>query len=134
MSRLESGVFSPKCDWCDPNELILNVVNDFSFAQQQITFSPNESLPLLKVDAGLFDQILHNLIHNAVLYTPNSSEIHIRSIFKNNVWELSVLDNGPGIDPIYLETVFTKFFRIPQSKTGGSGLGLSIVKGFVELQ
>jgi two-component system sensor histidine kinase KdpD len=135
MSRLESGVFTPKLDWCDSNELIATVVNDFSStAFQKISFIPNEEIPLLKVDAGLFEQILHNLIHNAVLYTPDSCEIHIQSVYEKGHWKLTVVDNGPGIDPIYFETVFTKFFRVPQTKTGGSGLGLSIVKGFVEMQ
>jgi two-component system sensor histidine kinase KdpD len=134
MSRLESGVFTPKLDWCDSNELITEVVDDFtSTAKQKIVFNPNEKLPLLKVDAGLFEQILHNLIHNAVLYTPVSCEIHIQSEFEKGHWKLTVIDTGKGIDPIYFETVFTKFFRVPQTKTGGSGLGLSIVKGFVEM-
>jgi two-component system sensor histidine kinase KdpD len=135
MSRLESGVFTPKLDWCDSNELIAAVVNDFSAtASQKIIFIPNEEIPLLKVDAGLIEQILHNLIHNAVLYTPDSCEIHIQSVYEKEHWKLTVVDNGLGIDLIYFEKVFTKFFRVPQTKTGGSGLGLSIVKGFVEMQ
>lgn len=134
MSRLESGIFKPVMDWSDSNELIINVIKDFDSEQQaKIKFLPNETHPLMKLDVGLMEQVIHNLIHNALKYAGQQVEISIHSYFINDLWQLIISDNGKGIEEIYREKIFEKFYRIPNSQTGGSGLGLSIVKGFVEI-
>lgn len=79
------------------------------------------------------EQVIHNLIHNSVLYTPEKSKVLIQSTIANESWRISVSDNGPGIPEKNIRSIFDKFYRVPNSKTGGSGLGLSIVKGFVEM-
>ena len=133
MSRLESGMLKPKRDWCDVNELInacihkLDPVNDHA-----IVFVPNEQLPLFKLDSGLMDQIMHNLIHNAIQYTSAGSIITVSALHAMDKCIVMVSDNGNGFPENEIPLVFEKFYRIPTSKTGGSGLGLSIVKGFVE--
>lgn len=135
MSRLESGILSPKFEWCESNELITKVIHDFNkLSQEKIIFIPNETIPLIKIDIGLMEQIIHNLVHNSIQYAGNNNKINILSTFKNNVWTLTISDTGKGISPLYINKIFDKFFRVPNSKTGGSGLGLSIVKGFVEMQ
>lgn len=135
MSRLESGILRPKYEWCETNELIIKVTNEFNHPHlEKIHFIPNETIPLLKIDIGLIEQIIHNLIHNSIQYAGNNNKITILSIFDNNIWTLSISDTGQGIDPKYIDKIFDKFFRVPNTKTGGSGLGLSIVKGFVEMQ
>jgi two-component system sensor histidine kinase KdpD len=134
MSRLESGILGPAVDWCDPNELILSALSEFRLANKHtILFTPNDDLPLVKIDRGLMEQVIHNLVHNSVLYTPENSTILIESTIANDSWRLSVSDNGPGIPEKNIRLIFDKFYRVPKSKVGGSGLGLSIVKGFVEM-
>jgi len=134
MSRLESGILSTALDWCDTNELIHTVLNEFSaFKTHTLIFIPDEELPLLKVDEGLMQQVIHNLIHNSVLYTPEKSTIEVTSNFNNHKWCLQISDDGNGIPNANIEAVFDKFYRVPDTRTGGSGLGLSIVKGFVEM-
>lgn len=134
MSRLESGILSPALDWCDTNELILSVLADFKMVDTHtFVFTPNDDLPLVKIDRGLMEQVIHNLIHNSVLYTPEKSTILIQSTIANESWRISVSDNGPGIPEKNIRSIFDKFYRVPNSKAGGSGLGLSIVKGFVEM-
>lgn len=135
MSRLESGILSPSFEWCETNELISKVIHDFpSKHQEKIKFVPNETIPLMKIDIGLMEQIIHNLIHNSIQYAGENNKITIDSSFEKNVWSLSISDTGKGIDQQYIDKIFDKFYRVPNSKTGGSGLGLSIVKGFVEMQ
>lgn len=135
MSRLESGILRPNLEWFDSNELISKVIQDFSKThQEKISFAPNETMPLMKVDIGLMEQIIHNIIHNSLQYADDNNKISIYSIFKNNVWSLTIADTGFGIDEKYIDKIFDKFYRVPNSKTGGSGLGLSIVKGFIEMQ
>jgi two-component system, OmpR family, sensor histidine kinase KdpD len=133
MSRLETGMLKPNYDWCDTNELIHDVIQKISIPyKQHITFEPDEHLPLFKFDRGLMEQVLQNLLHNAILYTPENARITIVATQQSGNCVISVADNGNGIPQTELPFLFDKFYRLPQTKTGGSGLGLSIVKGFIE--
>ncbi|TAG59577.1 MAG: DUF4118 domain-containing protein [Cytophagales bacterium] len=131
MSRLETGMLKLNLDWCDLNELINSVIQKLIYKQTMI-FEPIESLPLLKLDSGLMEQIIQNLVHNAINYTPENAVISLFVSQKNNHCFISVSDNGNGIPEKELDFIFDKFYRLPHTKTGGSGLGLSIVKGFTE--
>jgi two-component system sensor histidine kinase KdpD len=134
MSRLESGVLKLNLDWCDINELISSVIDKIRTNQhtQMIFFEPDSSLPLFKLDAGLLEQVLLNIILNAIQYTPPYSNIHIHTSFHQLHCTIAITDNGDGFPENEVQFVFNKFYRLPQTKTGGSGLGLSIAKGFIE--
>jgi len=75
---------------------------------------------------------LYNLVFNASQYAPVASNIELSVQYKNGTLVIQVKDHGPGFPEEAIENVFKKFFRVDGSKTGGLGLGLSIVKGFVE--
>jgi len=154
MSRLESGFIAPKKDWVDMNELVYNVINRLENAlkNHKIQISIEENLPYYKLDYGLMEQVLYNLLYNASIYTPPYTEIQIHvknnadKIYKldldihdqrrirteTNFLVITVEDRGPGFPPEEIEKVFEKFYRLSNARTGGTGLGLSIVKGFVE--
>lgn len=135
MSRLESGFLQPKLDWCDVNELVHDVVNQLhdNLNRQKVDIRIAENMPFVKLDYGLLEQILLNLLHNAAIYMTENGSIHITSIIsKENNLLITVQDNGPGFPENEIGNVFDKFYRLKNSKTGGTGLGLSIVKGFVE--
>lgn len=133
MSRLETGMLKLNLDWCDTNELINSVIQKLAIPYKQtIVFEPNENLPLFKFDRGLIEQVLQNLIQNAINYTPENTIIKIVASHQFSDCVISVSDNGKGIPEKEIKFLFDKFYRLPQTKTGGSGLGLSIVKGFVE--
>jgi two-component system sensor histidine kinase KdpD len=134
MSRLESGFVRPKKDWCDVNELIYASIRNIEDHPDDhvINVRVKESLPLFKLDAGLMEQVLYNLIHNAVLYTPARSEIIVTADCLDSTCIIMVEDNGQGFPRKEREKVFEKFYRLKYSKTGGTGLGLSIAKGFTE--
>lgn len=134
MSRLESGVIQPKKDWCDVNELIyasIKRIEDYS-ENHVIDVRVKENLPLFKLDVGLMEQVLYNLVNNAVIYTPPGSKIIINADYTGNSCLITVEDNGKGFPQDEREKVFEKFYRLKYSKTGGTGLGLSIAKGFAE--
>jgi two-component system sensor histidine kinase KdpD len=78
------------------------------------------------------EQVLQNLFHNALQYTPADSLIEVNVTHKDAQCMISIRDHGAGFPEAYIAQVFDKFFRLPHTKIGGSGLGLSIVKGFVE--
>lgn len=133
MSRLESGMLRLNTDWCDLNELVFSVVQKIAAADNthHILFNPDEQLPLFKLDAGLMEQALHNLIYNAVQYTPENAIIRVKTTLFNEGCRIVISDEGSGIPEHEMAHVFDKFYRLPHSKPGGSGLGLSIVKGFI---
>lgn len=133
MSRLETGMFKLKLDWVDTNELVFSVIHKFENQHyHQIIFEPQENLPFFKYDRILIGQVLYNLVHNALIYTPNFSKITISAEQENEVLKITVSDDGNGFPEEEISNVFEKFYRLPNSKTGGSGLGLSIAKGYVE--
>ena len=134
MSRLESGMLKPKLDWTDMNELVNNAIHKLLPTNHQFIFQNSECLPLFKLDSGLTGEIVYNLLHNAVQYTPAKSRIEIAVKHQDENCTIAVSDNGNGFLAEEIPLVFDKFYRIPNSRTGGSGLGLSIVKGFTEAQ
>jgi signal transduction histidine kinase len=86
-------------------------------------------------DEGLIGQALVNLIENAAKYSTPGGPIHLRAYKAGEQVGLEVEDEGPGIAPQDLPYVFERFYRAEEHsrRVKGSGLGLSIVKGFVEL-
>lgn len=133
ISRLESGMLRPKADWCDINEFIHAVVQKSALAgAHKIIFNQNDSLPLFKLDSGLLEQVVYNLIYNAIQYTPHDSRIEIEVYHEQDYCIIIISDNGKGFPDNEINHVFNKFYRLSYTKTGGSGLGLSIVKGFIE--
>jgi two-component system, OmpR family, sensor histidine kinase KdpD len=136
MSRLETGFIQPKRDWVDASELVYSVVNRLSTdaMNHRIEVDVIEGLPLFKLDFGLTETALQNIIQNSIQYTSAGSVIKIKVDCIKDQFVLTVEDNGPGFPEEELSKVFDKFYRLNSSRTGGTGLGLSIVKGFVEAQ
>ncbi|MDA9555826.1 ATP-binding protein, partial [Pelobium sp.] len=133
MSRIESGMIKPKLDWCDTNELINSTIQKLYHGYQQtIVFEPQEDYPLFKYDRGLIEQVLQNLLYNAINYTPDTAIITISTSYLSDKFKITIADNGNGIPDEELNNIFDKFYRLPNTKAGGSGLGLSIVKGFID--
>ena len=134
MSRLESGNIKLKLDWTDLNEVVHIVLSklDDTSKEYNIQFESNDRLPLMKIDSVLMEQVLYNLIYNAILYTPKSTIIKVDIKIIETFCQIDIVDNGPGFPAKELPHVFKMFYRLPHHKTGGSGLGLSIAKGFVE--
>lgn len=133
MSRLEAGFIKPKMDWCDINEMVFSTIrrNQQDALDHKIIFEPKEDLPLFKLDGGLLEQVLHNIIHNALQHTPKNSIITIEAYQTGESCIILVADNGKGFPENEMESVFHKFYRLDNT-IGGTGLGLSIVKGFTE--
>jgi two-component system sensor histidine kinase KdpD len=134
MTRLESGRISPTLDWCDLRDLINSTTQKLSreLSGHDIKIDVAPDMPLVKVDFGLIEQAVTNLLHNASLYTPRGSMVSIQVFTDAREAVIVIADNGPGFPQESLSKVFEKFYRVPGTKTGGTGLGLSIARGFVE--
>ncbi len=134
MSRLESGKISVRLDWCDINDLLNRVTRVLKQDLENfvlITEIPSE-MPLIRIDFGLMEQVIYNLFLNCCQHSPAGSAIKFKAGYSDGNLTLVVEDNGPGFPTELLNRVFNKFFRVDNSKAGGLGLGLSIVKGLVE--
>ena len=92
----------------------------------------NESLPLCSTDKGMLEQVVYNLLNNAAIHTPSFSLIEISAMCHTDILQIIVDDNGKGFTDVDVNDVFHKFSREQVKKGAGSGLGLSIVKGFTE--
>lgn len=134
MSRLESGVFQLKKDWCDVNELIYKTLQRLESNLQKYRLAINvpDQLPLFKLDFGLMEQVLYNLLLNVTQHTPEDTLITIQANCIRDRLVMIIADNGSGFPENEIPNMFNKFYRLKGSCTGGTGLGLSIVKGFVE--
>jgi len=134
MSRLESGRITPRPDWCDVHDLANKVADNLK--QELTPFKLSTvipaDMPLVYIDFGLIEQVVHNLVLNATQNAPIGTNIRIKFFYEMETLTIQVMDRGKGFPVSELSEIFNKFYRGKEAKTGGTGLGLSIVKGFVE--
>ena len=136
VARLESGQVRPRLDWHDARDLVQTTLRELQrdLASHPVsTALPSDPL-LVRIDFSLLRHALSNLLLNAVHHTPAGTPVEVKAALAGGQLRLSVADRGPGIPPESLPRIFDKFVRGPAAPTGGSGLGLTIVKGFVEAQ
>ena len=102
--------------------------------QHQLTYDPPESLPLIVGDRSRLEQVMMNVIGNAIKYTPDGGHIHITAgSTEDTVW-MEVSDDGIGIPEKDRERIFDRFYRVDKARSresGGTGLGLSIAREIV---
>jgi len=134
MSRLDSGRLTPHIDWCDLHDLINKVTQTLSVELKPFHLHCvlSDDMPLVQLDFGLMEQVLHNLVLNATQLAPEGSSIRVKFFYDNGFLMIQVMDRGPGFSAPDLGMVFNKFYRGESAIAGGTGLGLSIVKGIVE--
>jgi len=136
MTKLESGAIKPNTAPHDIGEIIGSALRRASkiLAHHKISLELAADLPMLELDAVLFEQVLFNLLDNAAKYSPDDTNIAIRSRRDGNWVVLDVCDEGEGIPPDEVEHVFDKFYRVQKGDhvRPGTGLGLAISRGFIE--
>lgn len=136
MSRLETGRITPRPDWCDVHDLANTIAGNLRQELAAFDFSVviPPSIPLVYIDFGLIEQVLHNLLLNASQNSPPGTTIRLKFFYENDLLTIQVMDRGKGFPENELASVFNKFYRGKDAETGGLGLGLSIAKGFIEAQ
>jgi two-component system, OmpR family, sensor histidine kinase KdpD len=136
MTKLESGAVVPNTALHDVGEIVGSALRRASkiLARHKVSLELSADLPMLELDAVLFEQVLFNLLDNAAKYSPPDTTISIRSFRDRDSVSLQIADEGEGIPPTELESVFDKFYRAQKGDhvRPGTGLGLAISRGFVE--
>ena len=136
MTKLESGAIAPNVALHDLGEIVGSALRRASriLSRHQVELELAPDLPMLELDAVLFEQVLFNLLDNAAKYAPPETTIRIQSWRSGDSVCLRVLDEGSGIPLPDLDHIFDKFYRAQKTDQvrAGTGLGLAISRGFVE--
>ena len=136
MTRLEAGALEVRKEWQSLEEIVGAALGRLSrqLKDHPVAARIQPDLPLVPMDDLLIQQVLVNLLENAVKYAPAGTPIEVRASAEEGFLGVEVADRGPGLPPADVERVFEKFYRTSDS-TGrpGAGLGLAICRGIVEL-
>lgn len=152
LSRADAGQLRLSREVVHLQDIIVNAVEEFEMTahgrEVAIFVDVATDFPRIYADAVRIQQVLRNLVSNALRFTPEGGKItvsaHVEDVDvqdadtlneETRVVKLSVNDTGSGIAPEYQERIFERFYQIPDSNNGrsGQGLGLAIVKMIVEL-
>jgi two-component system, OmpR family, sensor histidine kinase KdpD len=133
MTRLESGTLQLKKDLHPPEEVIGAALTRLGkrLADRRVTTRVPSDLPLVPMDDVLIEQVLMNLLDNAVKYTPSGSPIEVIATATDQNLTIEVADHGRGLPPGEEDRVFEKFYRTEPIGGRGAGLGLAICRGIV---
>lgn len=140
MTRINSGKISLQTEHLDLREIVMRVYNDYQvrFADKGVGLEVNlpDSPVIVDADEARLIQVVENLIHNALKYTPEGGNT-VLSVWNDEAMGetmLEVVDTGIGIDPDMATTLFQPFFQANSSlDRNGLGLGLSLVKSLLEM-
>jgi two-component system sensor histidine kinase KdpD len=136
MTKLESGAIVPNSAPHDLGEIVGSALRRAGkiLAQHKVQLELATDLPMLDLDAVLFEQALFNLLDNAAKYSPSGTTISIHGWREQKSVCLQILDEGGGIPEQDVENIFNKFYRAQKGDhvRAGTGLGLAISRGFVE--
>jgi two-component system, OmpR family, sensor histidine kinase KdpD len=133
MTRLESGALPLQRELHPPEEVIGAALGRLAtrLADRRVTTKVPSDLPLVPMDDVLVEQVLVNLLDNALKYTPAGSPLEVIATATDQNLTIEVADHGPGLPPGEEDRVFEKFFRGEQRVARGAGLGLAICRGIV---
>lgn len=139
LAKIESGLISLEKESIQFNELLREQVKFHSDAARakkiNLLFDPSPNLPSVQANLRNMEEVISNLITNAINYTPEGGDIRLSATIENGYLCIVVADTGWGIPEKDLKRVFTRFYRVKNEKTRyitGTGLGLPIVKSIVE--
>ena len=140
LSRLEARQIEPKLEPISLGELVQDVVVKFQpqAKERRITLGASSppDLAFVEADIGMIERVLSNLIENALRYTPEQGKVQVTLAAEDGYLKVRVSDTGYGIPPQDLPHVFDRFYRVDKSRSrnsGGSGIGLAIVKRILEM-
>lgn len=138
MSKLQAGKFELNQELANLNSVIRKVVTNLMPAAFEkgivIETELDGDIPKINLDVHRMEQVLYNLVENAIKYT-DSGKITVRSYMNKEITILEIKDTGIGIPVQDIPKIWDRFYRVDKSrtrKTGGSGLGLFVVKQIVE--
>ncbi|MBQ8588704.1 MAG: HAMP domain-containing protein [Clostridia bacterium] len=139
LSRLDYSLRDMPKEAFDISKMIRALVDRLKITadekKQSLIYEPTNTLPLYTGSIDRIEQVLINVITNAIKYTPQNGRILITTMYMYSYISIKVIDNGIGIPEESLEHIFERFYRVDKARSrdmGGTGLGLAIAKEIVE--
>jgi two-component system, OmpR family, sensor histidine kinase KdpD len=136
MTKIESGAVTPNLAPHDLSEIVGSALRRANkiLGGHRVHLELSTDMPMVRIDAVLFEQALFNLLDNAAKYAADGTTIGVRSWRDRDSVVLQIIDEGEGIPQGDLEHIFDKFYRVQKTDhvRAGTGLGLAISRGFVE--
>ncbi|KIV76643.1 sensor histidine kinase [Bacillus mycoides] len=139
LAKLESGTYKLEMSTFSIGELIQQVYTKLLFSMEekhlQVDIHADSSL-FVKANRSRIEQVVVNLLSNAIRYTPDGEKIHVSVIETEDTVKIKIENTGNPIPEESLEKIWDRFYRLDASRsrhTGGTGLGLSIVKNILDL-
>jgi two-component system sensor histidine kinase KdpD len=135
MTRLESGAIQVHKEWQPLEEVVGAALTrlEAPLRDGPLTTRLPADLPLVPLDGVLIEQVLINVLDNAIKYTPPGSPLSLAAWATDGAVTVEVADQGPGLPPGEEQRVFDKFYRAQRpGESGGAGLGLTICRGIIE--
>jgi signal transduction histidine kinase len=137
LASLEEGRLELECLPCRPGDIFSAVVENLQglaeFKHVQLTSSAEGAEPSYNLDHIKIEQVLQNLVSNAIKFTPSGGRIHLEIRAAGDQVLFSVQDTGVGLTQEQVDHVFEKFTRYSSTEQEGDGLGLAIAKALVDL-
>lgn len=137
LAKIESSRVPLKIISVSPRDLILPSLERMKLQAERskidISFNCSDNLPFVKADPQRIEQVLINLLHNAIKFTPPGGKIHAEVVQKDNELIFSIKDTGVGVAPEDIQRIFERFYKADKARSSrGTGLGLSIARHLVE--
>jgi len=137
MSRLEAGTLAPRREWQVLDELVEGALRRIEplLEGRPLHVDLGQDFPPISVDGMQFQQVLVNLLDNAIKFSPPRSPIRLIAALAEDALEVRVSNSGEGVPSNELDRIFDRFYRVESGRSSGSpgtGLGLAICKGIVE--
>lgn len=140
ISKIDTTFFELDIKKCAIGKLVKEItysVKEYAnYKDIELTFSTENEEKIIACDPEKIERIVLNLLSNAIKFTPEGGQVLVSVLFENQSVFISVKDNGIGIPPKMQEKIFGRFIQVDKAKPfnkHGSGIGLSLVKSFVEL-
>ncbi|HXF65707.1 MAG TPA: ATP-binding protein [Burkholderiales bacterium] len=139
LSRIESREFRLALEPVDLSVVVAHILALYRGRAEQkriaLESEIGAGLPPARADRRALEQVLGNLVDNALKYCPEGARVLVRAAAEESLIRVAVEDTGPGIEPKHLPRLFERFYRVDPGRSrelGGTGLGLAIVKHLVE--
>lgn len=136
MARLEAGVLELNKQWYPLEEIIGTVLNllHHQLNGREVKVKLPKGIPMILADSVMIEQVLINLLENAVRYTPAGSQLEIYAKTNESSVEIAIADHGPGIPKGQEDRLFEKFYQTRhETAQSGVGLGLAICRAIIEV-
>jgi len=137
MSQVEAGKIQLNIQSVSPYLIMENSINAVTTTSKEkaihIEQKIEKDIPNIQVDSDKIIWVLNNFLTNAIRYSPGEGTVVVSVVKTNKHISFAVTDHGPGIDQVYINRIFERYFQIPgRSDKKGSGIGLAICKEFID--